>query len=386
MHLEMEQACPLCKRRLPKSPAPHELGTRLCDECQGMVHSALRARSTTGAAAATVTPQSEVTAEIELREDQFNWSDEGSRAASSFDAQSQSSSFFEADDELDAFELESLGARHIAPSADDESTNPPEGVSQLIADSNEDPLEEQEIAQAETESTGSLEEFRLDSLTASAVPPEGHVEDNEPLVAEASADPWEDPLPTWDYSQNEWPVLVGPKHQSSRKKLGLVFLALGLAVLAVAAVSYSLIHRSQKRPPVTTDSSASERETATAEARSSEMTGAQNDAPPSPAADPPAVQIASREADNSAGRYALQAAAFPNQDGAYELAENLKRAGVPSYVVSADIPRRGRWFRVRVGRFDSAADAQRYAGEAVMRAGAAGLALQLIVCQYQPPE
>jgi cell division protein FtsN len=58
---------------------------------------------------------------------------------------------------------------------------------------------------------------------------------------------------------------------------------------------------------------------------------------------------------------------------------------VPSYVVSADIARRGRWFRVRVGRFNSAEDAQRFAGEAQQRAKAAGISLQLVVSQYDEP-
>jgi cell division protein FtsN len=50
--------------------------------------------------------------------------------------------------------------------------------------------------------------------------------------------------------------------------------------------------------------------------------------------------------------------------------------------VSADLPRRGKWFRVRVGRFNSADDAQKFAAEAQNRAKAAGLSLQLIGCQF----
>jgi cell division protein FtsN len=58
---------------------------------------------------------------------------------------------------------------------------------------------------------------------------------------------------------------------------------------------------------------------------------------------------------------------------------------VPSYVVSADLARRGRWFRVRVGRFNTAEDAQKFAKEAQLRAKAAGMSLQLIVSQYEQP-
>jgi cell division septation protein DedD len=85
------------------------------------------------------------------------------------------------------------------------------------------------------------------------------------------------------------------------------------------------------------------------------------------------------------GRYSLQAAAFPNEPWASEFSERLKRAGVPAYVVPADIAGRGRWFRVRVGRFETARDADRFASEAQQRANAAGLSLRLIVSSYDKP-
>jgi cell division septation protein DedD len=99
-----------------------------------------------------------------------------------------------------------------------------------------------------------------------------------------------------------------------------------------------------------------------------------------------AVEETTASNENSAlGQFSLQAAAFPTQSGADEFAEKLKQAGLASYVVPADIARRGRWFRVRVGRFDSAENAQKFAGEAQRRARSAGLSLQLIVCQYGKP-
>ena len=92
---------------------------------------------------------------------------------------------------------------------------------------------------------------------------------------------------------------------------------------------------------------------------------------------------ASNEA--GAGRYSLQAAAFPNENGANEFCERLKRAGVPAYTVSAEIAGRGKWFRVRVGRFENTQDAERFAVEARQRARASGLNLQLIVSSYETP-
>ncbi|MFY9574882.1 MAG: SPOR domain-containing protein, partial [Blastocatellia bacterium] len=99
----------------------------------------------------------------------------------------------------------------------------------------------------------------------------------------------------------------------------------------------------------------------------------------------PASDAAASNDQNVQGRFSLQAAAFPTEAAADEFAEKLKQAGVPSYVVNADLARRGRWFRVRIGRFNTAEDAQRYSSEAQLRARASGTSLQLIVCQYEQP-
>jgi cell division septation protein DedD len=61
----------------------------------------------------------------------------------------------------------------------------------------------------------------------------------------------------------------------------------------------------------------------------------------------------------------------------------LVRAGVPAYIMSIDIPRRGKWFRVRVGRFPTADEAGKYAPQARQRARAAGISLELIVCDFE---
>jgi cell division septation protein DedD len=83
------------------------------------------------------------------------------------------------------------------------------------------------------------------------------------------------------------------------------------------------------------------------------------------------------------GQFSLQAAAFPEESGAAQFAEKLKHAGLPSYVVSADVGKRGTWYRVRVGRFESAEAAKRYAADAQLRSKASGVSLQLIVCPYE---
>jgi cell division septation protein DedD len=115
--------------------------------------------------------------------------------------------------------------------------------------------------------------------------------------------------------------------------------------------------------------------------------------PRTPAVEPTTVSQSKLDAGTSSkqensigdarGQFSLQAAAFPEESGAAEFAQKLKRAGLPSYVVSANVGKRGTWYRVRVGRFESAEAAKRYAADAQLRSKASGVSLQLIVCPYE---
>ena len=51
------------------------------------------------------------------------------------------------------------------------------------------------------------------------------------------------------------------------------------------------------------------------------------------------------------GRFTVQVASYKHRSDADILAANLRREGYPVFVVSADIPGKGRWYRVRVGTF-----------------------------------
>jgi cell division septation protein DedD len=226
---------------------------------------------------------------------------------------------------------------------------------------------------------------------------EGQIDDLKAIRDEVSADPWENPLPAWEYSQNEWPVLVGPRRGGpwARFKGPIVV----LVILAFAAGSYYLIYR-QTSPGLATDSPAPMRASRVAELRPSATpatdSAAQDKAPLPPASAPveaepkvthpaPTDAATATKEDSGQGHFALQAASFPDRAAAGEFAEKLKAAGVPSYVVTVDLPRRGTWFRVRVGRFNTAEDAQRFAAEAQLRARATGMSLELIVSRYDQP-
>lgn len=77
---------------------------------------------------------------------------------------------------------------------------------------------------------------------------------------------------------------------------------------------------------------------------------------PSPASPAPVAQ-------HSAGNFTVQVASYNNSAQADERAGRLRSSGVEARVVRAEIPRRGTWYRVQVGRFASSEEAARFASE-----------------------
>src|ERR1041384_1392543 len=226
--------------------------------------------------------------------------------------------------------------------------------------------------------------------------PDAHPVAGVPSTPDAvPVDPWEQTLPDWDHSRHEYPVLMGPPQKGSFSKYEMPVVV--ILILALAAGLYFLIYpqlsrqrasepvnvpspptaaaraETQRPDPVAQSPTASTSSDTPVRQASTETKSAQQANPEEPVANAPT---------NAQGRFALQAASFPTQAGADEFAERLKTAGVPSYVVAADLSHRGKWFRVRVGRFNTAAEAQRFAAEAQLRAKAAGVPLQLVVSQY----
>jgi cell division septation protein DedD len=64
--------------------------------------------------------------------------------------------------------------------------------------------------------------------------------------------------------------------------------------------------------------------------------------------------------DAEPGVYSLQVGSFDSQDEASEMVRRLRRAGHSSFLVSVTTPDSGRWYRVRVGPFESKVAAWRY--------------------------
>ncbi|MFY9609282.1 MAG: SPOR domain-containing protein [Blastocatellia bacterium] len=200
------------------------------------------------------------------------------------------------------------------------------------------------------------------------------------LRHEVVTDSLEDPVQSRNYSQEDHPVVAPGGGLSKVAKLTLSVSA--AVVLCCGIAGYSLVYR----PSI----QASQTKQTVSEQTSKPATGGHSmplplPSPPEPGSEVKESDGLQSENENTEGRYALQAAAFPSETGATEFCERLKRAGVPAYVASADIAGRGRWFRVRVGRFESAEDANRFAAESRRRARASGLTLQLIVSSYDKP-
>lgn len=69
-----------------------------------------------------------------------------------------------------------------------------------------------------------------------------------------------------------------------------------------------------------------------------------------------AVRIKSGESS----KYALQVGSYQQMAEANSTVQKLKAKGYPAYLMIADIPDRGRWYRVRVGAFASRDEARKY--------------------------
>ncbi|HVG18623.1 MAG TPA: SPOR domain-containing protein [Blastocatellia bacterium] len=233
--------------------------------------------------------------------------------------------------------------------------------------------------------------------------------DEEAASYREAIDPWDDPLPAWEHSRNEYPLYVGITERKQRFKLKTLLVPAALLACLVAA--YFIFLSSGRGPKdgqavvetgeVNPESSSPVAAPQAPNSPTSASDEAQPVAPTSPDVPtaPDAPTAASAEKTDAASpsatanvgaetqwRYALQALASQSAEEADAFAERVKGAGIPAYVISADIANRGRWFRVRVGGFNTAQEAQRFAAEARARARSAGVALKdLNVVDYVKP-
>ncbi len=69
-----------------------------------------------------------------------------------------------------------------------------------------------------------------------------------------------------------------------------------------------------------------------------------------------------RVKSGSNARYSVQIGSYPSMQEGTQIVERWKE-GYPAYMMIADIPDRGRWYRVRLGGFENREDAARYLKE-----------------------
>jgi len=77
-----------------------------------------------------------------------------------------------------------------------------------------------------------------------------------------------------------------------------------------------------------------------------------------PAAAHPAPKVP--EATSAAGAFTLQLGASANRDDAERQASRLREKGYAPYIVAAEVPGKGTWYRVRMGSFPTKDAATRY--------------------------
>lgn len=200
-------------------------------------------------------------------------------------------------------------------------------------------------------------------------------------------------------SMSHVPMLVSNQAPKSRGRVWLLVVFLVLA--AGGAVAYSQIDRIQglltrsdhkNTAPVTVNASAPASINTKPAAQPASASNGQSGQPASqPGQTGTAVAThgnpSPQPASTQSGRdlFSLQAASFPNEPAARQFSEKLVRAGVPAYVIAAEIPRRGKWYRVRAGKFASQEEARKHGLEWQQRARAAGVGIQLVACVFEQP-
>ena len=400
--------CPLCRRAaVGETDSPE---TRLCGDCRAMLDPILPragfvqpdyAVALGGAATlSSVTTQPPLAHAADFDEmafapaagtdEDFERLSEGEELAAPFDARAVADAPAEATPTTFAQSVASpVSAAFITP-------DPYEEPEVFIApDQYEDDIEPATAAPIAppaapvyTEQSGALPEITTDegpSTVATAPLADLSVEEAAGPAA-PPADPWDDPLPAYEYSHSEWPLLVKDEKPSLASRLKWPLVA-AVVVIGIAAATYFLFFKPRGEAPAT-------QQALTVPVEQQSPPPAPPAANPTPQASAPpaateeikaAAPAPASSAAESQWKHALQAMASPVEAEANAVAERLKSAAIPAYVVRAEISGHI-WYRVRVGRFATVEEAQRYSVEARNRARAAGIALkELQVTAYDKP-
>ncbi|HWP45184.1 MAG TPA: SPOR domain-containing protein [Blastocatellia bacterium] len=376
MQLEMTNTiCPLCRRMVQANGLP--LATRLCVDCQTLVHTIVPSGNLPVAAAL---PQGPGFFDDILEHDRDEIASEAlaSEAAEQPEPVEEDYQPFYIDqepepgDEEEEYDLDDTmeqPARDTGPLDEPPFYEEPPQATQASDPSEQAQSYDLAVQDYETE-------------PATDVEGEGHA---------ASADPWEEPLPAWEYSRNEWPLTAGVAQQAKKTSYRKpMIIAL---VLAGAIGLYYFVFRPSAEEGQSPNTRVAPASGGAATSDASQNPAATETAEPDQASSQPATEedsvetrpvateAPSADATPADGAYTLQVAALPDEASAREYSERLMRAGISTYIVPVQSGRR-KFFRVRVGRFKTAEDAQKYAAQSRLRARAAGMSLDFLVVEY----
>lgn len=88
---------------------------------------------------------------------------------------------------------------------------------------------------------------------------------------------------------------------------------------------------------------------------------------PQAAAEAPSKPAPVIQTNPTPARYSIQVGSYTNVDEAHAMVGSWKTRGYQAFLVSADIPGKGRWYRVRLGGFNTKEEAQSYLNELTLR-------------------
>jgi cell division septation protein DedD len=208
----------------------------------------------------------------------------------------------------------------------------------------------------------------------------------EPVV-EAPPPPLPFPRPAAEtpaeVAQRAWVAPAVEEQPETRRRSWIpVVAAVAIVGLAIGAAVYWLSPRSLDTAPrgagqASVESARSESTPPPASAPPAEPPATGSPEPPAQPATPPAAPAA----ESTDARFTIQLRSSPQEADSRSYADTLRAAGFDAYVARADLGARGTWYRVRVGRYGSRAEAQ----QAVAKLRASGSARDAIVVAYEAP-
>jgi SPOR domain len=86
-------------------------------------------------------------------------------------------------------------------------------------------------------------------------------------------------------------------------------------------------------------------------------------------------------AATQANRYAVQLGAAPTLEGAQEIVKKLKEKGLDTYIVKSEVSGKRTFYRVRVGKFTSQAEARKYVADLQRK----GIVTEYFIAVFEQP-